>query len=210
MDFDGLDIVWDQRILRPRPWTARQSRWAEELLGDAPPGDVLELCSGAGHIGLRAIHRNDRRLVMVDIDPVACSFARRNIDAAGLQGRVEIRQTALDAAVQLQERFALIIADPPWVTSTGTHTFPEDPLLAIDGGDDGLSIARACVDLATSHLLPGADLLIQLGSVEQAEALCADSVFELGSVLSESGRGVVARLTRLQLDSAGSDGGTAE
>lgn len=196
MDFDGVTITWDPRILEPRAWTMRQSHWAEQLLRDAPPGDVLELCSGAGHIGLRAVLHDDRRLVMVDIDPVACSFARRNIDAAGLQDRVTVRQATLEDSVGPHEQFALIIADPPWVTSTGTREFSEDPLLAIDGGHDGLLVARACVDLAASHLLDGAGLLIQLGSVDQAEALCAETAFELSSVLSEEGRGVVAHLTR--------------
>lgn len=209
LSFDGLEIAWDRRILEPRAWTARQSQWAEQLLTDAPEGDVLELCSGAGHIGLRAIKGNDRQLVMVDIDPIACAFARRNTIAAGMQNRVEIRESTLDSSVESDEQFALIIADPPWVTSTGTTEFPEDPLLAIDGGDDGLLVARACVDLAANHLLAGASLLIQLGSIGQAEVLCADSQFELTSVLTEAGRGVVAHLIRHQPDSPDAEGGTA-
>ena len=134
MTFDGLQIAYDHRVLEPRPWTARQSRWAEQLLVDAPPGDVLELCSGAGQIGLRAVAGNDRRLVMVDIDPVACTYARRNAAAAGLASRVDVREAALAEAVLPDERFALVVADPPWVHSDATQTFPDDPLLAIDGG----------------------------------------------------------------------------
>ena len=202
MDFDGLDIAWDPRILEPRPWTARQSTWAEQLLDDAPAGAVLEMCSGAGHIGLRAIRDNRRRLVMVDVDAVACDFARRNAVAAGLQDRVEIRRSPLEESLEAQERFALVIADPPWVTSTATAEFPDDPLLAIDGGDDGLSVARSCVDVAAAHLLPGADLLIQLGSVDQAETLCTGAPFELVGVLTESGRGVVARLVHASVGPA--------
>lgn len=196
MTFDGLEIAYDHRVLEPRPWTARQSRWAEQLLVVAPPGDVLELCSGAGHIGLRAIAGNDRRLVMVDIDQVACSYARRNADAAGLAGRVDVREAALATALAQDERFALVIADPPWVHSDATQTFPDDPLLAIDGGTDGLAVARACVDVAATHLLAGAGVLIQLGSAQQAEMLCAETPFELRDMLTQEGRGVVAHLVR--------------
>ncbi len=196
LDFDGLQIAYDHRILVPRAWTVRQSRWAEELLADAPAGDVLELCSGAGHIGLRAVADTDRRLVMVDVDPVACSYARRNAAAAAMADRVEVREAALATAVRTDERFALVIADPPWVLSDVTQTFPDDPLLAIDGGADGLGVARACVEVAAAHLLDGAALLIQLGSAEQAKTLCAGTSFELRGLLTEAGRGVVAHLVR--------------
>ncbi len=196
MTFDGLQIAYDHRVLEPRPWTARQSRWAEQLLVDAPPGDVLELCSGAGHIGLRAVAGNDRRLVMVDIDPVACTYARRNAAAAGLASRVDVREAALAEAVLPDERFALVVADPPWVHSDATQTFPDDPLLAIDGGVDGLGVARACVDVAAAHLLAGAGVLLQLGTAQQAEALCAETAFELRDLLTQEGRGVVAHLVR--------------
>lgn len=196
MTFDGLEILYDRRVLEPRVWTARQSRWAEELLVDAPAGDVLELCSGAGHIGLRAVAGTDRRLVMVDVDPVACSYARRNATAAGTAGRVEVREAALETALRPTERFSLVIADPPWVHSDATQTFPDDPLLAIDGGVDGLGVARTCLEVAESHLLDGAGVLIQLGSAQQAEALCVGTSFELRELLMEEGRGVVAHLVR--------------
>lgn len=192
--FGGLDIAFDHRVLQPRPWTVRQSVWAEELLTQAPPGDVLELCSGAGHIGLRAVAHHDRHLVMVDVDPVACAFARSNAAAAKMADRVEVRQLPIDDAVRPTELFSVIIADPPWVPTAETTTFPEDPLLAIDGGDDGLRIAHMCVRTAGDHLLEGGSLLIQLGTAEQAAAVCVGTRFEVEDLLTEPGRGVVALL----------------
>jgi methylase of polypeptide subunit release factors len=64
-----------------------------------------------------------------------------------------------------------VIADPPWVTSDDTRRFPEDPLLAIDGGDDGLTVARSCLTTIENHLAEGGAALLQLGSVEQVAAL---------------------------------------
>ena len=55
MTIDELEISYDQRVLEPRPWTAAQSRWASSLFRVLPPGPVLELCAGAGHIGLLAV-----------------------------------------------------------------------------------------------------------------------------------------------------------
>lgn len=169
--FGPLHIAFDGRVLRPRSWTQAQSTWAAEIIGSAPAGQVLELCAGAGHIGLLAVLGSTRCLVCVDIDPVACEFARQNAEAAGLTSRVEVRQGAMDAVLREGERFAVVIADPPWVRRDDVERFPEDPLLAIDGGDDGMDVARTCVDVARRHLLPGGVLLIQLGTVEQVDAL---------------------------------------
>jgi methylase of polypeptide subunit release factors len=171
MRFGALDISYDHRVLTPRPWTAAQSLWAADLLGTAGPGPVLELCTGAGHIGLLAVAGSGRRLVAVDADAVACDYARRNAAAAGLTDQVEVRHATLDEALAEDEQFPLIVADPPWVPSADTGRHPEDPLFAIDGGPDGLALARQCAEVADKHLAPGGVALLQLGNLEQVEAL---------------------------------------
>lgn len=169
--FGGLTIRFDVRVLRPRPWTIAQSRWAAVLLDRLPHGPVLELCAGAGQIGLAAIAPGGRRLVAVDADPVAAVFAELNAERAGLSHRVEVRAAAMTEALQPDEEFALVIADPPWVPEDQTGRYPADPLLAIDGGPDGLAVARTCLSVIGSHLAPEGSALLQLGSFQQAEAL---------------------------------------
>lgn len=82
--FHRLTIRYNSQVLEPRPWTEAQSAWAAELLTDAPPGPVLELCAGVGHIGLGAVRDSSRYLVMVDFNPVAQRFAQDNAAANGL------------------------------------------------------------------------------------------------------------------------------
>jgi release factor glutamine methyltransferase len=195
----GLDIAFDDRVLRPRSWTAAQSAWAAEILEQAPPGPVLELCTGTGHIGLLAILGNTRRLVAVDADPVACEYAAANAAAAGLADRVEVRNATMHSALEEDEEFAVIIADPPWVPSVRLGEFPEDPVLAIDGGIDGLVLARGCVEVAAGHLATDGALLLQLGALAQVAALAgpvAASGLEVGEVRQPAPNGVVACLRR--------------
>src|SRR4051794_33322804 len=141
-DFGGLTIAFDHRVLRPREWTTAQSWWAASLLPDLADGPVLELCSGAGQIGLLAISQSSRRLLCVDVSPVAAAYTRANAEGAGLAERVSVRQGLISEALDPVERFPLIVADPPWVLRSQTARFPEDPVLAIDGGDDGLGVVR--------------------------------------------------------------------
>lgn len=172
--FGDLLIDFDARVLEPRPWTTAQSTWAAELLRSAPTGPVLELCAGAGHIGLLAISEEPRRLVSVDLNPVACDHTRANAERAGLADLVEVREGSMDAVVAPDERFALVIADPPWVPRAETGRFPEDPVVAIDGGVDGLDLARECWSLADRHLLDGGAAVLQLGTVAQVRLLAEE------------------------------------
>ena len=171
--FGHLPIVFDDRLLRPRPWTVAQSRWAAELLRTRPgPARVLELCAGAGHIGLLALDMagtatDQHRLVAVDVNPAACEYARRNAEAAGVGSRVDVREGSIDDVLAPDERFDLVIADPPWVAHGETDRFPDDPLIAIDGGSDGLDVVWSCLRAAERHLVPDGSVVLQLGSVEQ-------------------------------------------
>lgn len=167
--FEPVDIGFDDRVLVPRPWTIAQARWAREMLQSLSVGDVLELCSGAGHIGLAAVHGTGRRLVQVDQDEHACELARANARTAGVDS--DVRCGPMTRALDDDELFAVVIADPPWVPTAGVTAFPDDPVWAIDGGDDGLDLARECVQVAGRHLTPDGVLVLQLGSVEQCAKL---------------------------------------
>ncbi|MGI9085083.1 MAG: methyltransferase [Aeromicrobium sp.] len=200
--FGRLEITFDDRVLHPRSWTQAQSTWAAALLTDAPDSSrVLELCAGAGHIGLLALveARSEHTLVAVDLSPAACVFARRNAAAAGMSDRVEVREGRIDDVLEPDERFELVIADPPWVRRSDTGRFPGDPLIAIDGGADGLDLAWSCLRTSASHLVPGGSVVLQLGSVTQVDRI-RDGLRSTGSALtvhevrSFGERGLLVRL----------------
>lgn len=179
MEFGDLLIAYDERVLTPRPWTAQQSRWAAEMMIGAPAGPVLELCCGAGQIGLLATaltpEPDRRRLVAVDINPAAVDLTVTNAASAGLTPWVKARHGDVAEVLGSDESFALIIADPPWVPAAHTDRHPHDPPLAIDGGVDGLALARRCLEVAEQCLAPQGALILQLGTTEQAAELATAS-----------------------------------
>lgn len=198
MDFGSLRIAYDDQVLLPRPWTEMQSQWAAELAPQVPPGKILELCAGAGQIGLLAASLTGRSLVAVDADATACRFAERNARKAGLDAHVEIRNVPLDRSCAPGERFPVIIADPPWVRAAETDRFPQDPLTAIDGGPDGLDVARSCLRVIDAHLAPDGIALLQLGDVDQVDTLRSEAPtdLQLTEVRAEGDRGVVVLVRR--------------
>lgn len=171
--FGPVTIRYDVRVLRPRPWTLLQSSWAADLAAEAPDGPLVELCAGAGHIGLAAAVLSDRDLVQVELDPVAAQFARTNAREAGRAERVQVREAPLQHALHPDERFAVMIADPPYLPTEQVATWPDDPPSAIDGGRDGLMITRDCLRVAAQHLVPGGHLLLQTAGPAQSDAVIA-------------------------------------
>lgn len=167
-EFGPILVDYDERVLTPRPWTLLQSTWAAELAAGLGPGPILELCAGAGHIGLAAAVLTDRDLVQVEGDPVCAGYARANAARAHWGDRTEVRVAPVQTALRAGEEYGLIIADPPYLPSEELGQWPEDPVAAIDGGPDGLQLVTACLAVAAEHL-PGAGwLLLQVAGPAQA------------------------------------------
>lgn len=169
--FGDLLIQWDRRVLEPRSWTTAQSYWAAALSSQCPDGPILELFCGAGQIGLLAATLTGRTLVQVDQDPVAVSYARRNAATAGVTS--DVRLGSVTDALQSHERFGMVVVDPPWVPTADVEQFPDDPVLAIDGGSDGSDHLVLGLEVALRHLHPEGHAVVQVGNGEQVELVRA-------------------------------------
>lgn len=170
-DFAGLTIGHAGGVLVPREWTSLQSRWARELLEGQPAGAVLELCCGAGHIGLAATAGTARRLVQVDLSSRAAAWAHHNAVAHGRAGLTDVRAGDVDDVLAPHERFALVLADPPYLRSDEVAEHPDDPHLAIDGGADGTFLPRRVLTASARHLLDDGAILLQCRGRRQLDAL---------------------------------------
>lgn len=199
IEFGHLRIAYDDRVLQPRSWTVDQSRWAAEVLSTSPAGPALELCCGAGQIGLLATALTPeparRQLVAVDNNPAAVAFTMTNADAAGLADWVQVRGGDMGQVLGPEETYSVIIADPPWVPRDQTRRFPEDPLSAIDGGADGLAVARQCLEVIQAHLAPDGVAVLQLGTIEQVSELDPASYGLRVSEVRTGARGVLVHLS---------------
>jgi len=175
-EFCGLRIAVDPGVFVPRRRTEFLVREAVTL---APPhAIVVDLCCGAGAIGAALAAAVDQAEVhAVDIDPAAVSCARRNVPGHVYQGDL---YQPLPAS--LRGRVGLVVANVPYVP-TGEIGFlpPEarahEPLVALDGGPDGLDVLRRVAAGAPWWLAPGGHLLIETSTrqVSLASEAFADS-----------------------------------
>jgi release factor glutamine methyltransferase len=142
----------------------------------ARPQDIIvDLCCGAGAIGTALAAAVDRAEVhAVDIHPAAVRCARRNVPGSVYEGDL---YQPLPAS--LRGRVGLVVANVPYVP-TGEIGFlpPEarahEPLVALDGGPDGLDVLRRVAAGAPEWLAPGGHLLIE---TSERQAPLAVAVF---------------------------------
>ncbi|MFF8842660.1 putative protein N(5)-glutamine methyltransferase [Streptomyces sp. NPDC015127] len=162
-EFHGLRVAVDSGVFVPR----RRSEFLVECaVGLAPPDAVVvDLCCGSGALGAAVVHAlGGGELHAADIEPAAVRCARRNVAAVG--GRVHEGDLYQALPPELVGRIDVLVANAPYVP-TGEIGFlpPEardhEPLVALDGGDDGLAIQRRVTAEAARWLTPGGVLLIE-------------------------------------------------
>jgi release factor glutamine methyltransferase len=173
----------DPHALPPREWTMAQTQWAEEVLRELRPGPVLELCSGAGQSEPLATSASERRLVSVDIGPAAVGLTALDAPDASLDAETGVRRGLASSVLGDEDAFALIIADPEDTTPAA---------------EDGLDLARECIEVGEQHLLHGGAVLLQLDSLEQAaqiaDELSARDLLRISELRNFSDEGVMVRL----------------
>jgi len=169
VEFCGRTFRSDARALIPRPET---EQLVERALTYAPLTSILDVATGSGVIALSlALERPEASITATDISPEALSLAREN---ASLLGTDRISFQEADLLPPGEELFDLITANLPYIPSAEIPTLSRevqhDPLLALDGGADGLDLVRRLAPLAASRLIPGGHLLLEIG-MGQSEAV---------------------------------------
>lgn len=188
-DFAGLKLKVDRRALVPRPETEMLVTLLVERLVP-PPRRVLDLGTGSGAIALglaRAWPEAD--VQAVDVDGEALALARENAAANGLGARVRFAQADWFAAIPADERFDLIVSNPPYLSESEVAAAqPEvrdhEPRHALTPGGDGTSALRLILAEARRRLAPGGLLACETGVGQHAELQRIAA--ELGFVRAES------------------------
>ncbi|MCX5095003.1 putative protein N(5)-glutamine methyltransferase [Streptomyces sp. NBC_00365] len=169
--FHGLRIVVEPGVFVPRRRTEFLVDQAVALARGASL--VVDLCCGSGAVGAAlAAGLGGPELHAADIDPVAVRCARGNVAPFG----GHVHQGDLFGALPdtLRGRVDVLTANVPYVPTHEVGLLPpeardHEPLVALDGGADGLDILRRVTAEAARWLAPGGCLLVET-SEHQAPA----------------------------------------
>lgn len=176
-EFWGLPFHVDPSVLVPRPDTETVIEVARAARPDrAAPCRILDLCTGSGVIAVSLAREYPAaQVVATELSPAAAALARRNAGRNAVADRVDVREGDLFAPVR-GERFDLIAANPPYIASPVIPTLPpevrREPVIALDGGPDGLAFYDRICAGAREHLVPGGAIVLEHG-FDQADAVAA-------------------------------------
>ncbi|MFG2534868.1 putative protein N(5)-glutamine methyltransferase [Streptomyces sp. NPDC048511] len=170
-EFCGLRIEVDPGVFVPRRRTEFLVRQAKALAPDRAV--VVDLCCGTGALGTAlASSLREVELHAADVEPAAVRCARRNV---GARGTVHEGDLFAPLPPSLRGRVDVLLANVPYVPTEDVGLLPaeariHEPLVALDGGGDGLDVMRRVVAEATDWLAPGGSLLMETSERQAARA----------------------------------------
>lgn len=166
--FRHLVLKVESGVFIPRPET---EVLVDEALKALPRGGVaIDLCTGSGAVAVcLAFERPDVTVFATEISPASAAVARANAERAGVADRVTVVTGDLFAPLSAESKGSVdvVVANPPYIPSGDMPALPAEvaafePHLALDGGPDGLAVARRIIDDARAWLRPGGVLLMEL------------------------------------------------
>jgi release factor glutamine methyltransferase len=161
-EFYGLDFYVDSRVLIPRPESELLVEEALRLAQEHPLSTIAEVGTGSGAIAVSlALELPEAKIYATDISAPALEAAGINCRKHGVGDRVNLLQG--DMLDPLPQAVDLIIANLPYVRKSELSGTSFEPLLALDGGGDGIEKIRRLCRQAGNKLRPGGFLLLEIG-----------------------------------------------
>ena len=169
----GLTFAVNQNVLIPRPETEILTEIVGEYLRGLENPIFVDLGTGSGAIPISILKFVKKaRAVAVDISEAALEVARFNAQRFNVDDRIEF--FCGDLFAPLTGKFDAIISNPPYIPTVDIENLQAEvrtePIIALDGGADGLNFYRRIISDAPRFLIDGGLLAVEIG-INQAAAV---------------------------------------
>lgn len=171
--FMGEEFYVSNKCLIPRQDT--EILVYEAIKNIKKGGRIADLCTGSGCIAISLLNNRPdiTEALLVDISPDALSMARKNTELHAMTDKCTLMEADVTEDI-LDGVYDAILSNPPYIPTRDIDSLSDEvkkePMLALDGGDDGLCIVRSIVNNSSAHLKKGGILMIEFG-FDQGEAM---------------------------------------
>lgn len=159
-------------VLIPRDETEILVREATRVIKENNFKEVLDIGTGSGCIACTVAKQTNAVALGVDISSDALRVALDNVTKLGINNRAVFRKSDLYDKVREDEKFDLIISNPPYIP-IGTELDAEvrhEPEIALFAEDNGLSVYKRIIEKAPKYLKKGGYVMLELG-INEAQSV---------------------------------------
>lgn len=177
-EFMGYPFYVNEHVLIPRQDTETLVEEAIQVM--RPKMKILDMCTGSGCIVLSILKMCREKYYMTELQGIGADVSEEALKVARENGRrlgvpVTWIQSDLFAKIPEEEKYDVIVSNPPYIETAVIDTLQEevrlhDPYIALDGKEDGLYFYRRIISEAGKYLKPQGKLMFEIGC-DQAEAV---------------------------------------
>ena len=177
-EFMGLQFYINENVLIPRPDTETLAEAVLKHVGADPVSahcrTILDLCTGSGAIAVSLAKRiPNAKVTATDVSPKTLKVAEKNAKINGVVDKIKFIES--DMFNKVSGKYDIIVSNPPYIDKEHMKSLSKEvkkePLIALDGGEDGLKFYRIITEEGKKYLNDNGWLFLEIG-YNQRESVC--------------------------------------
>ena len=185
--FMNCEFYVDENVLIPQPDTEVLVQETLKLIGSKEDLTILDICTGSGAIIISLAKEKKGYFYGSDISKEAIKIACKNAKSNNVE--IDFIVSDLFKNITKEKYFDIIVSNPPYIEKDTISLLPKEvqnePVLALDGGEDGLKFYRDISEKAKNYLKSGGYLIFEIG-YNQKKSVC--------EILEKAGYEIISKI----------------
>ena len=165
-EFMGLNFYVDENVLIPQPDTEILVEEVIKIVSKENKINILDICTGSGCIGISVANAVPKaKITMSDISKKAIEIAKKNAKENNVLEKIKFIES--DMFENIEGKFDIIVSNPPYIETDVINTLSREvqnePIIALNGGKDGLVFYRKLINEASKYLNNDGYLCMEIG-----------------------------------------------
>lgn len=174
-EFMKLNFYVNEDVLIPRPDTECLVEEVIKIAKRINAKKILDLCTGSGAISVSlAKYIQDSQITALDISEKALDIAKINAKNNDVENQITFVKSDLFNNLNI-EKYDIIVSNPPYIKKELIKTLDREvqnePVIALNGGNDGLNFYKEIVSYAYEYLKYGGYLCLEIGYDQKIEVI---------------------------------------